>query len=229
MVPDSLYHLVNSIPSEIKEIILFLLLLATTIAALMGEYRLRSYAKRFEEVRSRLDTLKDEINKEREAFDRVQGLDQPFSDMIGVGDGELKTLSKRVGFESSEFFYDIKPSLIDISDSLSLKDGLCKIAKKYAIDTVSITSEDGFLIESSGECNEGEAAMYSFILQEMVLVGDNSNRSLAVGNGVSCLLMDLDDVNVVCILQAEKTINPDREDLRTDLNTIIERFVGAAS
>jgi hypothetical protein len=87
---------------------------------------------------------------------------------------------------------------------LSLKDGLCKIAKKYAIDTVSITSEDGFLIESSGECKEGEAAMYSFILQEMALVGDNSNRSLAVGNGVSCLSMDLDDVNVVCILRLRR-------------------------
>ncbi len=229
MVLEGLYYFVNTIPMEVKEIILFLLLVGTIITAIMGEYRLRVYMNRFEEVRYKLDALKGEIKKEREAFERTQEVDKSLSDVIGIGEGELKSISRRVGFDNSEFFYDISPSLIDVTDSKNLKDGLCKIAKKYTINTLSIASEDGFLIESSGDFHEVDAAKYSFILQEMMLVGDDSNRSLALGNGVSILSMDLDQVNMVCILQAEQTINPDKADLKKDLHTVIERFVGVGS
>ena len=60
-------------------------------------------------------------------------------------------------------------------------------------------------------------------------MGDDHAGSLALGNGISAISMEMDGTNIICIMRADRPINPDRDDLKGDLSTVIERFVGVGS
>ncbi|HEC57590.1 MAG TPA: hypothetical protein ENI32_06920 [Candidatus Syntrophoarchaeum butanivorans] len=230
MAFEQVFRFVNTVPFEIKEIVLFVLLLIALFLGFITECRLTHYVKWMENMKERLERVEGEVRREKDRFQEIGGEKKdPLFEAIEPGGTKLESLSRRLGFESSEFFYDVAPSLIDVREAGDLREGLRLIAKKYSIDAVSLASEDGFLIESSGECREDEAAIYSFILQEMKLVGDDHAGSLALGNGISAISMEMDGTNIICIMRADRPINPDREDLKGDLSTVIERFVGVGS
>jgi len=131
MAFEQVFRFVNTVPFEIKEIVLFVLLLIALFLGFITECRLTRYVKWMENMKERLERVEGEVRREKDRFQEIGGEKKdPLFEAIEPGGTKLESLSRRLGFESSEFFYDVAPSLIDVREAGDLREGLRLIAKK---------------------------------------------------------------------------------------------------
>jgi|GEM_PF-4919475 len=122
---------------------------------------------------------------------------------------DLGKIADRVNFSKEEISAKIVPLNIDVVDTEGIPESMGALTRKYSLESITLTSEDGILIASSSNRGEEEAAEFSFMFHETQKIRSTSFISL-VEVGVYIYSIGSKDGSILCVIRSENTVEKNR-------------------